>query len=99
MQTGPVFYQGPRGCGDRETAMLKRVIGEAKRGFGLQSPGRNMAVFPDDTFLVSYPKSGNTWARFLIANLVRPYEKIDFSNVNRVIPGPELTRNRDLLRI
>ena len=67
--------------------------------FGLHSPGRNLAVFPDDTFLVSFPKSGNTWARFLIANLVRPNETIDFSNVNGVIPGPEVTRNRDLMRI
>jgi len=64
----------------------------------LHAPGRNLAVFPDDTFLVSYPKSGNTWARFLIANLMRPHEKIDFSNVNRMIPGPEVTRNRDLMR-
>jgi len=79
--------------------VLRRAIVEAKRVFGLHSPGRHLAVFPDDTFLVSFPKSGNTWARFLIANLVRPNEKIDFSNVNRVIPGPEVTRNRDLLRI
>jgi len=78
--------------------MVRRVIDEAKRIFGLKSPGRNLAVFPDDTFLVSFPKSGNTWARFLIANLVRPHEKIDFSNVNRVIPGIEVTCNRDLLR-
>jgi hypothetical protein len=79
--------------------VLRRAIVEAKRVFGLHSPGRNLAVFPDDTFLVSFPKSGNTWARFLIANLVRPTEKIDFSNVNSVIPGHEVTRNRDLLRI
>lgn len=72
---------------------------EAKRVLGLHAPGRNLAVFPDDTFLVSFPKSGNTWARFLIANLVRPNEKIDFSNVNRVIPGPEVTPNRQLLRL
>ena len=65
---------------------------------GLHAPGRNLAVFPDDTFLVSYPKSGNTWARFLIANLIHPGEKIDFSNVNRIIPGPEVTRNRALMR-
>jgi len=50
-------------------------------------------------WLASYPKSGNTWVRFLIANLVRPNETIDFSNVNGVIPGPEVTRNRDLMRI
>jgi hypothetical protein len=67
--------------------------------FGLHSPGRNLAVYPDDTFLVSFPKSGNTWARFLIANLVRPNEKIDFSSVNGVIPGPEVTSNRELLRV
>jgi hypothetical protein len=78
--------------------MLKRVIVGARRVLGLHAPGRNLAIFPDDTFLVSYPKSGNTWARFLIANLVRPHEKIDFSNVNRVIPGTEVTRNRDLMR-
>lgn len=79
--------------------MLKRAIVEAKRVLGLQAPGRNLAVFPDDTFLVSFPKSGNTWARFLIANLVHPEQKIDFSNVNGVIPGPEVTANRDLRRI
>lgn len=79
--------------------MLKRAIVEAKRVLGLHAPGRNLAVFSDDTFLVSFPKSGNTWARFLIANLVRPNEKIDFSNVNGVIPGPEVTSNRQLLRL
>ena len=78
--------------------MLKRAIAGVERALGLHAPGRNLAVFPDDTFLVSYPKSGNTWARFLIANLVHPSEKIDFSNVNRMIPGPEVTRNRDLMR-
>ena len=79
--------------------MLKRAVVEAKRLFGLHSPGRNLAVFPDDTFLVSFPKSGNTWARFLIANLIRPSVKIDFSNVNDVIPGPEVTPNRKLARL
>jgi hypothetical protein len=79
--------------------MLKRFIAGAERVLGLHAPGRNLAVFPDDKFLVYYPKSGNTWARFLIANLVRPHEKIDFSNVNRVIPGSEVTRNRNLMRM
>jgi len=77
--------------------MIRRVIAGAERVLGLHAPGRNLAVFPDDTFLVSYPKSGNTWARFLIANLIHPGEKIDFSNVNRIIPGPEVTRNRELM--
>ena len=79
--------------------MLRRAIVQTKRILGLQNPGRNLAVLPDDTFLVSFPKSGNTWARFLIANLVRPDQKIDFSNVNDVIPGPEVTPNRQLVRL
>ena len=66
---------------------------------GLKGPGRNIPVFPDDTFLVSFPKSGNTWARFLIANLVRPDQKIDFSNVNGIIPGSEVTSARALKRM
>src|SRR5438270_356914 len=88
-----------RGWREDRRRVLKRAIIEAKRMLGLHSPGRNLAVYPDDTFLVSFPKSGNTWARFLIANLVRPGEKIDFSNVNGVIPGPEVTSNRNLQRI
>ena len=32
--------------------------------------GRNLTVFPDDVFITSYPKSGNTWVRFLVSNLV-----------------------------
>lgn len=79
--------------------MLRRAKVEMKRVLGLHPPGRNLAVFPDDTFLVSFPKSGNTWARFLIANLIRPDQKIDFSNVNEVIPGPEVTPNRQLQRL
>jgi len=78
--------------------MLKRIIGGAKRAFGLKPPGRNLTVFPDDTFLVSYPKSGNTWSRFLIANLLRPNEKVGFSNIHEIIPGIDVVPHRDMLR-
>lgn len=33
-----------------------------------------MKVFPDDLFLVSYPRSGNTWIRSIAAHLVCPHE-------------------------
>ena len=46
----------------------KRVAAGFKVLFGLLPPGRNLAVRLEDTFLVGYPRSGNTWARFLIAN-------------------------------
>jgi hypothetical protein len=41
---------------------------------------------PDDIFLVSYPKSGNTWTRFLLGNLLNPDEGITFANVERKVP-------------
>jgi len=47
---------------------------------------RNLAVYPDDTFIVSYPRSGNTWTRFLIASLVFPSEVVTFANIERMIP-------------
>ncbi len=58
--------------------------------------GRHLTVFPDDIFIISYPKSGNTWTRFLIGNLVFKDKKIDFKNIESLIPdvyknsGPKL---------
>jgi len=79
--------------------MMKRLIAGTKRAFGLHRPGRNLLVFPDDTFLASYPKSGNTWTRFLIANLAFPNSSPDWGNIDRLIPGPEVMSKRDLARM
>ena len=76
--------------------MIKRLIAGGKQFLGLHYPGRNLRVFPDDVFLVSYPKSGNTWTRFLIANLVFPEKHPDFSNINELIPDPEGLAKRHL---
>src|SRR5580700_7359176 len=48
--------------------------------------GRAFHVLPDDIFLVSYPKSGNTWTRFLLGNLMNPDEGITFANVESKVP-------------
>jgi len=76
--------------------MIRRLIAGGKQFFGLHHPGRNLRVFPDDIFLVSYPKSGNTWTRFLIANLVYPEKHPDFANINELIPDPEGLTKRHL---
>ena len=53
---------------------------------GRQMAGRGVTVFADDVFLVSYPRSGNTWARFLISNLIYPEQPTTFANVETRIP-------------
>ena len=45
-----------------------------------------MTVFADDLFLVSYPRSGNTWLRFLLANALRPDEPATFGTMARLVP-------------
>lgn len=46
------------------------------------------------TVIASYPKSGSTWVRFLVANLFnqvsREVEAVDFHNVHEIVP--ELSR-------
>src|SRR5262249_31811201 len=70
---------------------LKRAV---KYVLGTDVAGRNLAVYPDDTFLVSYPRSGNTWTRFLTANLLHPDQAFTFANIERLIPDCEAMSSR-----
>ena len=54
---------------------------------GSAPAGRNLTVFPGDTFLVSYLRSGSTWARFLLGNLIHQHEAVNFTNVTRLVPS------------
>jgi hypothetical protein len=76
--------------------MLGQIKFAVKRALGLDLAGRHYAVYPDDTFLVSYPKSGNTWVRFLLANLIHPNETVSFSNINQLLPAPGVLSKRFL---
>jgi Sulfotransferase domain len=66
---------------------------------GQVSAGRGATVYPDDVFLVSYPKSGNTWVRFLIANLVHTDEPVTFTNMESRLPSIYILPDRELRRI
>jgi hypothetical protein len=66
---------------------------------GTDIAGRNLKVFPDDTFIASYPRSGNTWTRFLIANLIHPERPVTFANIETVIPDATALSSRQLKRV
>jgi hypothetical protein len=73
-----------RPAGDAE--MIQEILYATKYIFGRDVAGRSLHVFPDDTFIVSYPRSGNTWARFLVANLMYPERTVNFGSIERIIP-------------
>jgi hypothetical protein len=67
-----------------------------KNALGTDIAGRTLAVRADDTFVISYPRSGNTWTRFLIANLLRPQEPVTFADIEQLIPDAEAQSSRYL---
>jgi hypothetical protein len=49
----------------------------------------NQKIFntlPGDVFLVSYPRSGNTWMRYLLASLLEPDLEWNINSISRLIP-------------
>lgn len=68
---------------------LKRATVERLIKSRLLSYQRFTGIAPsrdDDTFIVSFPRSGNTLIRFLIANMLSPDEPITLDNVDEFIP-------------
>lgn len=87
-----------------------RALAEAKRVLtGRQMARRGATIFPDDVYLVSYPRSGNTWTRFLLGNLLHPDDPATFTNIEsrvaeiyfnpdhvlRKLPRPRLLKSHE----
>jgi sulfotransferase family protein len=70
-----------------------------RAALGLNPAGRRLTVLPDDIFIVSYPRSGNTWTRFLIGNLLSPNSPVTFANVESRIPEIYLCTDQQLRQL
>ena len=60
---------------------------------------REITIFPDDVFLTSYPRSGNTWTRFLVGNLIYQDVGVSFLNVETLVPDMYKTADWVLRRL
>ena len=49
---------------------------------------RQWCIYPDDIFVVSYPRSGNTWVRQMIALLKHPGLDLTKDQVDDYVPDP-----------
>lgn len=65
---------------------------------------RHRGLRADDVFIASYPRSGNTWIRFLLGDLLTQ-EPVTFESIDRLIPpvglqgaAPELIANGRLIK-
>jgi hypothetical protein len=80
--------------------MLKRGIKHLSRVtdvmFRRVKLEREITVYPDDVFLTSYPRSGNTWMRFLVGNLVYYKDPVTFLNLERRLPDMYIHSDREM---
>lgn len=74
------------------------VASRLRRAAGLLPPSRSVQIRPRDTVLVSYPRSGNTWMRFIVANICHPHVQHSFDTVERFTPDIYRMAARDLAR-
>lgn len=70
--------------------LLKQYIRWLPAQLGLFNKGAFLLqidrIFPDDIYIASYPKSGNTWLRFVLANMRSKGEEINFNTIDRYVP-------------
>jgi len=46
----------------------------------------DMLIRDTDTFIVSFPRSGNTWVRFLLAHLLNEGRDLDRHTIEKIVP-------------
>lgn len=61
----------------------------------IRPPGRDVKIRDDDRFIVSYPRSGSTWVRFLVSGLLSGRDP-DFQSIRQTVPDIYLASRRQL---
>lgn len=74
---------------------LKKIV---KGLLGMKLPGKDFKLRKDDILLISYPKSGNTWLRFLFGNILYS-DGVDFTNINARIPDIYMSYKQDIEKL
>lgn len=70
------------------TDKLKRILKWPFGGKGTSFNKKRYRIYSDDVFLVSYPRSGNTWVRQMIALLKHPELDLTKYEVDAYVPDP-----------
>lgn len=66
-----------------QATSLQTVVGDV-----VISPNYGRYLKPDDVFLLSYPRSGNTWMRVILLNILYPPNpNLSLDDVDRFIPS------------
>src|SRR6267154_1816091 len=78
------------------SGILKHLAYSTRVLLGRINAGRGLTILPGDRFLVSYPRSGSTWSRFLIGNLLSASEPITFANIESRFPSIYICTDRQL---
>ena len=66
------------------SGLLRRL---SAKMFGTHGPARSVRVREADSFIVSYPKSGNTWVRYVVASALRKkWNGLQLSDMEEVVP-------------
>ena len=81
------------------TRIRDYVVEVAAVALRRKTAGHKVHVFDNDVFLVSYPRSGNTWARFLIGNMMNPDDPVTFANLELRVPSVYTFPDRVLRRL
>lgn len=64
----------------------RRALQQKDRKGSVVRRQRPEVIYPDDTFLVSYPRAGNAWLRRLIATMMNPGIDLIDEDINDYVP-------------